>query len=205
FLFLYSIITRIDLFEKGLNRESGNCCYLVEDESHLVWGDMLGYVWGQRNQRTEVPIKNMKQRQTYYGVLNLYDHRFIVNPYDSGNGKHTIEFIKYLKTLYPGKKLIIILDGATDHHSKEMQAFLGQINAGLEEKDWKVTCIVFAPNAPEQNPVEDVWLRGKNFLRKHFNENNTFHKVKMSFLNFLNNKIFNIVKCGWYLNIPQPE
>ena len=86
-----------------------------------------------------------------------------------------------------------------------MQAFLGQINAGLEEKDWKVTCIVFAPNAPEQNPVEDVWLRGKNFLRKHFNENNTFHKVKMSFLNFLNNKIFNIVKCGWYLNIPQPE
>ena len=53
--------------------------------------------------------------------------------------------------------------------------------------------VFFAPNAPEQNPVEDVWLRGRNFLRKHFNENNTFHKVKMSFLNFLNNKIFNIV------------
>jgi hypothetical protein len=56
-----------------------------------------------------------------------------------------------------------------------------------------VTCIVFTPNAPEQNPVEDVWLRGKSFLRKHFNENNTFHKVKMSFLNFLNNKVFNII------------
>jgi len=30
-----------------------------------------------------------------------------------------------------------------------MKAFLGQINQGLEEKDWKVTCIVLAPNAPE--------------------------------------------------------
>jgi transposase len=45
--------------------------------------------------------------------------------------------------------------------------------------------ILFEPNAPDQNPVEDVWLRGKNFLRKHFYENKTFNQVKYCFVNFL--------------------
>jgi hypothetical protein len=35
------------------------------------------------------------------------------------------------------------------------------VNQGLEEKDWKVTCLLLAPNAPEQNPVEDVAHIGK--------------------------------------------
>jgi transposase len=183
---------------------SGEVLVFIEDECHLVWGDTLGYVWGRRNERTEVPIQNVKQRQTYYGVLNLDNQEFILNPYASGNGECTVEFIQYLRGLYPDKKLIIIWDGATYHHGKKMQAYLGQVNQGLEEKDWKVTCLLLAPNAPEQNPVEDVWLRGKNFLRSHFYENNTFQKVKMSFFNFLNNKVFNLGKCGWYMNIPQP-
>lgn len=34
------------------------------------------------------------------------------------------------------------------------------------------------------NLVEDVWLQGKNFLRRHFYENKNFNKVKSSFLNF---------------------
>ena len=66
---------------------SGEVIVLIEDECHLLWGDTLGYVWGRRNERTEVPIQNVKQRQTYYGVLNLYDQKFILNPYDAGNGK----------------------------------------------------------------------------------------------------------------------
>ena len=157
---------------------SGEVIVLIEYECHLLWGDTLGYVGGRRNERTEVPIQNVKQRQTYYGVLNLYDQKFIINHYDAGNGKNTVEFVTYLRKLYPDKKLIIIWDGATYHHSKEMQVYLGQVKHGLEEKDWQVTCIILAPNAPEQNQVGDVWLRGKNFLRRHFHENNTFYKVK---------------------------
>ena len=78
------------------------------------------------------------------------------------------------------------------------------MNQGLEEKDWKVGCVLFAPHAPEQNPVEDVWLQGKNFLRRHFYENKTFQQVKGSFFTFLSKKIFNFEKPHWYLN-PQLE
>ena len=96
------------------------------------------------------------------------------------------------------------VDKASYHGGQEVRAYLNKVNQGLEEKDWKVTCLLFATNAPDQNPVEDVWLQGKNFLRRHFYENKTFNQVKWSFLNFLNRKVFNFGKCRWYLEIPQP-
>ena len=183
---------------------SGEVIVFAEDECHLVWGDTIGYVWGQRNERTEVPIVNAKQRQTYYGVMNLDNQAFMVIPCERGNGENTVAFLKDLQALHPDKKLFILWDRASYHCSKEVQAYLNQVNQGLEEKDWKVTCLLFAPNAPDQNPVEDVWLQGKNFLRRHFYENKTFNQVKWSFLNFLNNKVFNFGKAGWYLEILQP-
>ncbi|MFO1431025.1 MAG: IS630 family transposase [Candidatus Competibacteraceae bacterium] len=178
---------------------SGEVVVFVEDEGHLLWGDTLGYGWGRRNERTEIPMINVKQRQTYYGVMNLYNQEFMVTPAECGNGENTVAFLNYLQELNPDKKLIIIWDKARYHCGNAVQAYLNTVNQGLEEKDWKVTCLLFAPNAPDQNPVEDVWLQGKNFLRRHFYENKTFQQVKQSFLNFLNNKIFNFEKPKWYL------
>ncbi|HJW31402.1 MAG TPA: transposase [Saprospiraceae bacterium] len=176
----------------------------VQDECHLLWGDTLGYGWGRRNERIAIPIKNIKQRQTCYGVMNLYNQEFLVTPYERGNGENTVAFIKDLQALHPDKKLILLWDRARYHCGKEIQAYLNTVNQGLEEKDWKVTCLVFAPNAPAQNPVEDIWLQGKNFLRRHFYENKTFQQVKQSFLNFLNKRVFNFEKTKWYLEITQP-
>lgn len=167
-------------------------------------GDVIGSGWGPRNQRLEVPIANVKQHQTYYGAINLHTQQFIVNPHERGNGENTVAFIKYLQALHPNKKLVILWDGASYHDGQEVQRYLKDVNQGLEEKDWKVTCIFFAPNAPDQNPVEDVWLQGKNFLRRHFYENKTFNRIKWSFLNFINRRVFKFDKIRWYLEIPQP-
>lgn len=38
----------------------------------------------------------------------------------------------------------------------------------------------------------------------YFYENKTFQQVKCSFLNFLNRRVFNFEKSGWYLEIPRP-
>ena len=88
---------------------------------------------------------------------------------------------------------------ASYHRYAEMKKYLEEINKGLEEKDWKITCIFFEPDAPEQNPVEDIWLKGKNFLRKHFYMNKTFADVKKCFFNFLSSQLFNFDKLKWYL------
>ena len=44
----------------------------IEDECHVLWGDTLGYVWGKKNERIELPITNERMRQSYYGALDIY-------------------------------------------------------------------------------------------------------------------------------------
>jgi hypothetical protein len=72
------------------------------------------------------------------------------------------------------------------------------VNNGLPEDKWNITCIPFATDAPEQNPVEDIWLKGKKFLRKNFTRNKTFASVKQCFVQFLSSLSFDSRKLDWY-------
>jgi len=63
----------------------------------------------------------------------------------------------------------LIWDGASYHKYGEFTDFLLEVNGDQEPPDnWSITCILFAPNALQQNPVEDIWLQAKNFLRKYW-------------------------------------
>jgi hypothetical protein len=46
----------------------GELVVFFQDECHLLWGDLCGYVWGKTSERIEVPMTNERQKQTYYGV-----------------------------------------------------------------------------------------------------------------------------------------
>ena len=155
-------------------------------------------VWGKRNQKIEVPISNARQRQTYYGAVNILTKTFHLKAFDKGDSQNTISYVQDLQALYPGKKIWLLWDNASYHRSAAIQDFLAQQNQGLEEELWSILCIPFAPHAPEQNPVEDIWLKGKNFLRKHFVSNKTFASVKQCFVNFLTSLQFDSHKFNWY-------
>ena len=60
--------------------------------------------------------------------------------------------------------------------------FLRLVNQDLPEDQWKITCIRLAPHAPQENPVEDVWLKAKAFVRRHFHLADSFQKVKQLFV-----------------------
>ncbi len=183
--------------------ERGEIVVLLEDECHLQWGDVCGLVWGKRNKPISVSISNNHLRQTYYGAINLYTHEFHLKEYDAGNGVNTVTYLKWLEQLYPGAKLWLIWDGASYHRFAQIREYLSELNSGLPEEQWQVSCILFAPNAPEQNPVEDIWLKGKNWLRKCFALNKTFTQVKQCFVDYLKDKLFHSAKFDWYISCPQ--
>ena len=110
------------------------------DECHLLWGDILGYAWEKTDERIEIAIKNEKERQTYYGALDYQTKEFLVQEYESGKTKNTIEFIKYLQKQRPGNKLAIFWDGATYHNSQEFREYLMTINQDLSEEEWLINC-----------------------------------------------------------------
>src|SRR5438128_971294 len=111
-------------------------------------------VWGQRNTNIEVPMTNERERQTYYGAVNLLTHQFHLQAFPAGKGEHTVAYLRWVRQLYPDKHIILLWDGASYHRDTQVKALLQELNAGREEKDWSLTCIAFAPNAPDQNPVE---------------------------------------------------
>jgi Winged helix-turn helix len=57
---------------------SGSLVVLFEDECHLLWGDVCGYVWGTTDERIEVPITNERSKQPYYGAVNLQSQQCLI-------------------------------------------------------------------------------------------------------------------------------
>ena len=143
-------------------------------------------------------MDNFRQRQTYYGFVNLLDKQFQVYEYQQGNGIHTIDFLKKVREVFKDKQIWMLWDGTTYHKGQEVKDYLAQLNEGLEEKDWKIQLIEFEKNAPEQNPVEDIWLKGKNFLRRNFYKFTSFAKVRKGFREFLNHNTFQFSKYQGY-------
>lgn len=178
--------------------KAGELVVFFVDECHLLGNDVCGYVWGKRNIRIKIPIKNIKDRQTYFGALDYQTKEFIVREYPLGNSANTIEFIKHLQSQRPNQKIALIWDGARYHKSDELKEFLAAVNDSCEPERWSITCILFAPNAPEQNPVEDVWLQAKNFLRKYWHLCKSFAVVRWLFKFFTSHQKFDFFKVHQY-------
>lgn len=151
------------------------------------------------NKRVDVAVKSTKERQTYYGALDYLTKSFVVNQYSAGNQDNTVAFLKYLQSCYDqSTRQIVIWDGASYHRSTGVQEFLTQVNRTLPQNEWKITCIRLAPNAPEQNPVEDVWLQAKQFVRKFARLCKKFQSVKLLFKLFTHLQTFTFAKAFMY-------
>jgi transposase len=167
--------------------------YLI-DECHLLWGDVCGYLWGRRNERIEIPLVNQREKQTYYGAINYLTKQFVLRDYATANSENTVAFLKDLQSLNPEARHLIIWDGASYHKYKEMKAYLEEINQGKERDEWALTCVLFAPNAPEQNPVEDIWLHAKTWVRKFGTRLSSFALVKWFFNFTIQSQSFDFLK-----------
>lgn len=161
--------------------ESGQLIVLFQDECHLLWGDVCGYVWGPQNARVEVPMTNERERQTYYGVVNLATGQCLIQPQKGGNSAMTVKHLTSLMEQFPHSQIALIWDGASYHRSTEVQDFLASVNQGLDSEDWRMTCLRFAPNDPTQNPIEDIWLQAKRWLRECYHQCRDFAAVKVLF------------------------
>jgi len=127
------------------------------DECHLLWGDAVGDVWGPKGARIELPITNERTRQTSYGALNLLSGNALSVPAEAGNGEQTVTFLKSLRRRFQGRRLVVRWDGASYHRSDGVNAYLRTLNGERPEEDRLIQWLPFAPNAPAQHPMEDVW------------------------------------------------
>lgn len=171
---------------------------LLLDECHLLWGDLSGYVWGKTDQAIEVSVGNERQKQTYYGAMDYLSRDVLVQPYDAGNSDNTVRFLQYLQAQSPNQRLLLLWDGASYHRSLSVREYLSQVNESRPTEQWQIHCVCFAPNCPEQNPIEDVWLQAKTWIRRFCGLACSFARLKWLFEWFLHNTTFDFPKLQMY-------
>jgi transposase len=168
------------------------------DECHLLWGDICGYVWGKTSERVTIPVLNEREKQTYYGALDYKTKEFLIYTATKGDSENTIHFLEYLRSQRPEANLLIIWDGASYHRSQTIKDYLESLNSQRLPEDWLVTCERFAPNAPQQNPVEDIWLQAKRLIREFYFFCHSFSVVKSLFELSVHCQIFDFPKLHEY-------
>jgi transposase len=80
--------------EQSEEIKSGELVVYAIDECHLMGEDIVGQAWGKSKERVEIPINNSKDRQTYYGALNLLKPDLVLEKHSTGNGENTVKFIE---------------------------------------------------------------------------------------------------------------
>ena len=99
-------------------------------------------------------MTNERERQTYYGAMNLLTKTVHLQERPVGDGASTVAYLAVVSNALSRQAVTRAVGwGELSSGASTMQTFLAQENAGLAEAEWKVTCLLFAPNAPEQNPI----------------------------------------------------
>lgn len=178
--------------------ERGERVLLFLDECFLLWGDVCGYAWGKRNERVEVAVGNYKQRQTFYGGLDAHSGEMYLATYPKAESVASTDFLAELMYRYPKAKLTLCWDNASWHTGAEVQAFLSRLNDGQPPEAWRITLVAFAPNDPEQNPIEEVWRQAKTKLRHQRLEATKFSEVTDAFEASLERQVFDFPKRRMY-------
>jgi transposase len=172
---------------------------LMVDECHLLWGDACGYVWGPKGKRVEISITNIRERQTYYGALNLLTGSTVLWEAKIGNMEQTVGFLTYLRQVFQGRRLIICWDRAPYHRGHLVREYVGRVNGpACPEPERKIQLELFAPHAPVQNPIEDVWLRGKRAVREQWVDLQTFQDITVVFSHAVTHQQALCEKLNWY-------
>lgn len=143
-------------------------------------------------------VTNERTSRSYFGALDCLTHRLEWQECERANTQSTIEFVEFLRQKYPESKLVFIWDGASYHRSKEWRQYLERVNGGLEEADWAVRCLRFAPYAPSENPMENIWGQGKQCLRKMFKICTTMKATQTLFEAFMTYRLFTLPDLRTY-------
>lgn len=146
-------------------------------------------VWYRKGQEPIIEAKRKGESQNFYGALNIKTGKCSAMAVDWQDSETTIEFLKELLKIYQNKKIFLIWDGAGWHKSKEIRAFLSDINKGKT----RLELFNFPPYYPESNPQEHIW--------KALRQNITHNRLEKDFpvliedcLNFLKKNNFNSIK-----------
>ncbi len=167
---------------------------LTEDEMHLSSQTTVQKIWLPKGEFPQIKVTKKRESRSIYGFLNIktgVEHAFKTK---WQNMYITAEIIPKLREAYPNKKLLIVWDKAGWHKGIEAQNVI--------QADGNIQTIYFPSAAPEENPQEHVWKKG----RSQITHNVFIPDIDIAtdnFVSYLNNTVFPYPLLGWKAKISE--
>jgi transposase len=142
-------------------KELGAQIYFV-DEASIRSDSHRGLTWGKVG---ETPVVRDSGGRFGLSVISGITPRGDMKFSFIEGGMNSKRFIKFLKQLQgdAGQPIVVIVDNAKYHHSKETQAFIASQKGSVKGE---IIMAFLPPYTPELNPDEQVWNHAKARLAK---------------------------------------
>lgn len=122
-------------------------CFM--DGVHPTHNVQPAYGWIQKGVRKEIPSNSGRSRINLSGVINVIDHKVLVQEDKMLNAEATISFFKKIEEAYPKKNGIhVFCDNARYYRNKAVTEYL---------KTSKIRLHFLPPYSPNLNPIERLW------------------------------------------------
>ncbi len=149
---------------------------LFFDEARFGTHSKLGHGWYPKGSRTAVKVKLGYKNFYVYGVANPWTGRHFSLLLPKVNANCMNIFIQELVRDFGDKKIILVLDGAGWHKSKDLLI------------PDNITLVFLPPYSPELNPIERLWLHIKHHTIRNriYNALSDLEDTVCDFINSLN-------------------
>jgi transposase len=128
---------------------------LAADEMILTTKTTTQKVWLPQGETVRVDVANSSiERRQVYGFLNLKTGKEHAFKTMKQNMVVTADVLKDVRALYPKQKIVLLWDNAGWHRGSIVKEFIAN--------DDNIEVIHFPRYAPEENPQEHVWKRGRS-------------------------------------------
>ena len=125
-------------------------------------------MWSLKGYQPEICTYGDRKRQHLVGTVDIIEGDLHVAFSDTLKAPQFQYYLEGLLARYPSsKKLIIVLNNALAHYSKELEPFLEANNDRLE-------LVFLPPYSPDLNPMELLW----KYLLKKITHNTFFGTFK---------------------------
>jgi len=150
---------------------------MFEDEASFGRITNPAACWAPPKKRPIVPCQRVRQYKTVYGAVSPLDGDSLFVVLEKSNTETMNVFLKALAEKFPDDLILLCVDNASWHKSKDMIV------------PPNIQFCYLPPRTPEMNPIEIVWreIRKSGFKNKIFDSIDSvvekFHEVVNSITN----------------------
>lgn len=127
---------------------------LTADEMSLSTQTAVQKIWLPQGEYPQIEAANKRDARSIYGFLNIKNGKEHAFKTKWQNMHITYDILEQLRKIYPTQKIFLIWDKAPWHKGSKAQQFI--------KEDGKIETFDFPRAAPEQNPQEHVWKKGRS-------------------------------------------